>query len=210
MGYLGNPALVIAAQDNFPVANYQYPQDPTISINPKKLPCSWLNTISGEMWICTDNTTGANIWKCVNPSGHTTGVFSVTQAFTANTWGDIDIASIQADDLGIVSGNSLVFPKEITLISLSAFIYFSGARNGPRSGLTFLAHTPPSNVLAQLLESDADGRVQSIGITMAGMVTPSPSPEYYTFHILLDANVTLDGGQFCHFTVKALEKIIQP
>ena len=67
MAYLGNPALVLAAQDNLPVANYQYPSDPTVSINPRKLPCSWLNTTSGEIFVCTDNTAGANVW--VNAKG---------------------------------------------------------------------------------------------------------------------------------------------
>ena len=38
--------------------------DPTVSSN-KTLGTQWVNTTSGEMYICTDATTGANVWKNV-------------------------------------------------------------------------------------------------------------------------------------------------
>ena len=38
--------------------------DPTVSSN-KALGTEWLNTTSGEMYICTDATAGANVWKNV-------------------------------------------------------------------------------------------------------------------------------------------------
>jgi len=62
-GYVGNPTLTLCQQDVLPVANYQYPSDPTISANPKRIPCSWLNTATGELFVCTDNTSGANVWR---------------------------------------------------------------------------------------------------------------------------------------------------
>ena len=61
-GYLGNPKTIIMSQDAMPVANYEYPVNPVITSNPKYIPCSWVNTSSGEIFICTDNTTDANVW----------------------------------------------------------------------------------------------------------------------------------------------------
>ena len=40
--------------------------DPTISTNPSGgVGTEWLNSTSGEMYICTDATAGANVWKNV-------------------------------------------------------------------------------------------------------------------------------------------------
>lgn len=61
-GYLGNPKLVLLPQDLIPVATYEYNYDPTTSINPPKIPVSWLNTSSGEVFVCIDNTTNNNVW----------------------------------------------------------------------------------------------------------------------------------------------------
>ena len=62
-GYLGNPKLIVMQQDIMPIANYEMATDPTATTNPVRVPVSWLNITSGELWICTDNTTDANIWK---------------------------------------------------------------------------------------------------------------------------------------------------
>ena len=39
--------------------------DPTGSTNPSSVGTMFVNTTSGEMYICTDITAGANIWKNV-------------------------------------------------------------------------------------------------------------------------------------------------
>ena len=68
MGYLGNPTLVmaqnwmIAGQGDLPIANVTSPTNPTITTNPVRIPFSWANTVTGEVFICTDNTTDFNVW----------------------------------------------------------------------------------------------------------------------------------------------------
>lgn len=61
--YLGNPRFFVMTQEQAPVANFEYPHDPTITVNPKRPIVSWLNTVTGELFICVDNTTDSNIWK---------------------------------------------------------------------------------------------------------------------------------------------------
>lgn len=61
--YMGNPRLTVLAQDSIPVANYEFNSNPLTTSNPKYSPCSWLNTTTGELFICIDNTTDANVWK---------------------------------------------------------------------------------------------------------------------------------------------------
>jgi hypothetical protein len=63
MSYLGNPRIAMMRQDRMPVANYEVAGNPTVDVNPAFVPCSWLNVLTGEIFVCTDNTTGANIWK---------------------------------------------------------------------------------------------------------------------------------------------------
>lgn len=65
-GYLGNPKLIVMTQDNIPVANFEYPVNPTASVNPIRVPVTWLNTVTGCRFICTDNTTDANVWKLMS------------------------------------------------------------------------------------------------------------------------------------------------
>lgn len=62
-GFLGNPKLTMMTQDRMPVANYEYPQNPAIDTDPVSAPVSWLNTLTGEIFVCTDNTPGSNVWK---------------------------------------------------------------------------------------------------------------------------------------------------
>ena len=36
--------------------------DPTVSVNPRVTPCTWLNEITGYIFVCIDNTLDANVW----------------------------------------------------------------------------------------------------------------------------------------------------
>ena len=38
-------------------------RDPVITDNPARTPYSFLNTSSGELFICMDNTPDNNVWK---------------------------------------------------------------------------------------------------------------------------------------------------
>lgn len=68
MTFLANPKLIlmrnnmIARQDDLPNANYEYPSNPAVTTNPTKINMSWLNTLTGETFVCTDNTTNTNVW----------------------------------------------------------------------------------------------------------------------------------------------------
>jgi len=42
--------------------NYISTSNPTIDVNPHILNMTWLNSVSGEIFVCTDNTIGANSW----------------------------------------------------------------------------------------------------------------------------------------------------
>jgi len=46
-----------------PQFDYILKQDPTITINPKKLYVTWMNLTSGELFICIDNTPDDNAWR---------------------------------------------------------------------------------------------------------------------------------------------------
>ena len=55
--------------------------DPAIDSN-KALGTEWLNTTSGEMYICTDATAGANVWTNVGAgSGHIAPVHGTGSCF---------------------------------------------------------------------------------------------------------------------------------
>lgn len=65
MGFLGNPALVLLTQHDMPVANYVGTEDPTATTNPVRVPFTWVNMLTGRLWLCVDNTEDANIWKLI-------------------------------------------------------------------------------------------------------------------------------------------------
>jgi len=47
-----------------PVNNFDYVEasDPAVSTNPAYLYASWLNETTGQIFICTNNAPGANVW----------------------------------------------------------------------------------------------------------------------------------------------------
>lgn len=42
--------------------DYIKTSNPTISINPPCMPCSWLNETTGQIFFCASNAVGANVW----------------------------------------------------------------------------------------------------------------------------------------------------
>lgn len=43
--------------------DYINSSSPDVSVNPEIIPVTWLNTTSGEIYVCIDNTLNANIWR---------------------------------------------------------------------------------------------------------------------------------------------------
>jgi len=63
MNYIGNipeQEIVHTWADRY---DYVYAGLPTIDINPSSLYATWLNTLTGEIFVCLDNTRNANVWK---------------------------------------------------------------------------------------------------------------------------------------------------
>lgn len=139
MGYLGNPKMVLMTQDSVPVANYEVAGNPTASINPVRVPVTWLNTLTGCRFLCTDNTPGANVWKLMsgfrgalvylNPS-------SSDQVISHNTWTAVgfDTEAYDTDAFHDSSTNNsrLTIPTGVTRVRLSAGIEWVAAATGVR------------------------------------------------------------------------------
>lgn len=55
--------------------NYRTAGTPAYNTNPTTANASWLNTTTGEVWMCTNNTTNSNIWKLI---GYTSTISAST------------------------------------------------------------------------------------------------------------------------------------
>ena len=53
-------SFTITPQQSF---DYISSGSPTVTTNPDIAPVTWLNIISGEIFVCVDNTIDANIWR---------------------------------------------------------------------------------------------------------------------------------------------------
>ena len=72
MNYIGNiPELNVVHTDSDRY-DYVFSSNPTISTNPSTLYATWLNIMTGELFICRDNTMGGNIW--IGQAGTSVGV----------------------------------------------------------------------------------------------------------------------------------------
>jgi hypothetical protein len=78
------PAVSAALITNIPGAT-KSASDPTVSTNPSGGTGSeWHNTTSGEVYICTDATAGANVWTNVGPG---TGNIPIPYVFQGSNYG---------------------------------------------------------------------------------------------------------------------------
>ena len=98
------PALDGSALTGMPSGFIKNSSDPTINTNPSEgVGTVWVNTTSGNIYICTDATTDANVWTNVGPgSGHVEPWYfqGTNNGFTAGgVWGnDIWRFSLTSDD----------------------------------------------------------------------------------------------------------------
>lgn len=63
MNYIGNKPTIELTNLTRSFWNYISPINPTTSINPSSPYNKFLNSTSGEEFVCIDNTINANIWK---------------------------------------------------------------------------------------------------------------------------------------------------
>ncbi len=60
--YLGRQNYsMVNAETNLP-HNYINTVNPTIDVNPPIINMTWLNSTTGEIFVCTDNTANLNVW----------------------------------------------------------------------------------------------------------------------------------------------------
>ena len=94
-GTTANKIVVLDGSGNLPVVDGSLltgivsatvsASDPTVSTNPSAgLGAEWNNSTSGEMYICTDATAGANVWTNV---GAGTGNIPILYAFQGSQYG---------------------------------------------------------------------------------------------------------------------------
>ena len=124
------PALDGSLITNVPGAT-KNASDPTISTNPSGgIGSEWHNTTSGEAYICTDATAGANIWKNVGAGSGNVALWYMTNATTSffvhngynsssNNIARIDRFSLASDGNGTDWGD-LFSPSRIPGTSQSA------------------------------------------------------------------------------------------
>lgn len=63
MRYLGNQPTLNYEQAYLDRFDYAQASDPTTTTNPEVTNALWINTSTGAIFICTDNTVDANVWK---------------------------------------------------------------------------------------------------------------------------------------------------
>lgn len=66
-------ALTTVAAELINKFNYQAAGTPSYNTNPPTANVNWLNTTTGDVWVCTNNTTNANVWKLI---GYTSTITS--------------------------------------------------------------------------------------------------------------------------------------
>ena len=57
--------FVTASQYDVPIVR---DSDPAVDTNPPNVGAVWVNSTSGSMFVCTDNTVGDNVWRGITPS----------------------------------------------------------------------------------------------------------------------------------------------
>ncbi len=63
MKYIGNLPEYNIVHTHADRYDYVYSSNPTIDVNPSVPNCSWLNSLTGELFICISNTVDANKWE---------------------------------------------------------------------------------------------------------------------------------------------------
>lgn len=209
-GYLGNPQLVMMAQDSVPVANFIYPADPTTTTNPNKLPCSWLNSSTGALFVCTDNTTDANVWVEVGSSVHKKYAVvyrSTSLSVTNNSWTPVPFDTEYADTGGFYSSGTpsrFTIPAGVSLVKLN----FQGGFSANTTGRRQLRISVNGDVLVPWgLTSVANMDVsypEYFGVSSPPVAVVEG--DYFDAEVYQNSGSNLDlaGGTLCWFSIEVL------
>jgi len=135
-GYLGNPKLIMMTQDSIPIANFEYPTNPTTTINPVRIPVTWLNTSTGNTFICTDNTTDANVWKLKSGFRGVLLTLSADETIPHNTVTGVswDTETYDTDGFheSVTNPSRITIPAGVSRVRLNATIGFDANATGER------------------------------------------------------------------------------
>ena len=63
MKYLGNQPSIEIVQSYSDKWDYIQAANPAVDTDPSSLYVTWLNSSSGEAFVCLDNTAGSNSWE---------------------------------------------------------------------------------------------------------------------------------------------------
>ena len=143
--------------------------DPTVSSN-KTLGTEWLNTTSGEMYVCTDATAGENVWIIVGEGSGNIAIWayggsnygyhmhSVSGWFTANR--GIDKYSYSSDANATDVGDKLAITEGFT---------HSGTQGTTHGFCVGGANYPPTTNLNRIekVSFSADGNAVDVGDLIA-------------------------------------------
>ena len=135
------PASSAANLTNLP-GPFESSSNPTRSSN-KTVGTQWLNTSSGEMYVCTDATAGANVWKNVGTGsgdvqpwffGGTVSGYS-SGGYTSSIINIIDKFSFSSDGNASDVGDLTVSRQQAGGQSSSTHGYTSGGNTGSVSNV---------------------------------------------------------------------------
>jgi hypothetical protein len=179
-GTTANKIVILDGSGNLPVVDGSLltgvsaatvsASDPTISTNPSGgVGTEWNNSTSGEMYICTDATAGANVWKNVGAGsgdiewlqtwfygGDTYGFAAGGQTATDPGWGSGWYVSNRISRFAFASGNASDFGSDLAV----AVRYNAGASSSTHgysvAGLKNAAPYPVDHIQKYALASSAN------------------------------------------------------
>lgn len=113
---------------------------PSTTVNPRLPFATWLDTSTGKIFVCTDNTLNANVWVDQRPSFRGAFVYKALaegdQSITTSVNTVITFAAEAYDTSGfhegIVNPSRLTIPADVSLVRLSAAIAWQGVSGGYR------------------------------------------------------------------------------
>ena len=192
------PALNGAALSNIAAGVYFNASDPTISSN-KSLGFLWANSTSGEMFMCTDATAGANVWTNVGsgsgniPIPHRTIAGYASGGNSGSNLNTIDKFTFASDANATDHGDLTVARFQGTGQSSSTHGYHSGGSPAPQNTIdkfTFASNanaTDVGDLTVSRWEGLAGQSSTTHGYTSGGFPTSNVIDR---FSFVSDANAT--------------------
>jgi len=102
--------------------DYVKSSSPPVDVNPSVLYVKWLNSSTGQEWVCIDNTLGANVWIHLTPTPRSSRGILVTGAMTGTAWESVGVDSIVfGSDVDPVT-NAVVVPEGFNRMSVSTTV----------------------------------------------------------------------------------------